>query len=73
MSNARVVDFPIVYSNELFTKQTGFLRTEVSYKPAFLRFMQGEYTDSEKFARIQTAYEEIKRDQFDILLYKKNS
>ena len=42
-------------------------------KTGYMRFMQGEHTDQENFLRIQTAYEEIKRDQFDVLLYKKNS
>ncbi|XP_058797652.1 potassium voltage-gated channel protein eag [Phymastichus coffea] len=73
LANAQIVDFPIVYCNESFCKISGYNRAEVMQKSCRCSFMYGELTDKETIARIEECLEGQICDQFEILLYKKNS
>ncbi|XP_006621671.1 potassium voltage-gated channel protein eag isoform X5 [Apis dorsata] len=73
LANAQIVDFPIVYCNESFCKISGYNRAEVMQKSCRCGFMYGELTDKETIARIEECLEGQIHDQFEILLYKKNS
>ncbi|BET01413.1 PAC [Nesidiocoris tenuis] len=73
LANAQIVDFPIVYCNESFCKISGYNRAEVMQKSCRCTFMYGELTDKETIARIDECLESQLHDQFEILLYKKNS
>nr|CAD7257775.1 unnamed protein product [Timema shepardi] len=73
LANAQIVDFPIVYCNESFCKISGYNRAEVMQKSCRCTFMYGELTDKETIARIDECLENQIPDQFEILLYKKNS
>ncbi|XP_063236097.1 potassium voltage-gated channel protein eag [Bacillus rossius redtenbacheri] len=73
LANAQIVDFPIVYCNESFCKISGYNRAEVMQKSCRCAFMYGELTDKETIARIDECLEKHIYDQFEILLYKKNS
>lgn len=73
LANAQIVDFPIVYCNESFCKISGYNRAEVMQKSCRCTFMYGELTDKETIARIDECLENQLHDQFEILLYKKNS
>ncbi|XP_049795046.1 potassium voltage-gated channel protein eag-like [Schistocerca nitens] len=73
LANAQIVDFPIVYCNESFCKISGYNRAEVMQKSCRCTFMYGELTDKETIARIDECLENQIHDQFEILLYKKNS
>lgn len=73
LANAQIVDFPIVYCNESFCKISGYNRAEVMQKSCRCAFMYGELTDKETISRIDHILEHQLYDQFEILLYKKNS
>ncbi|XP_031786202.1 potassium voltage-gated channel protein eag isoform X6 [Nasonia vitripennis] len=73
LANAQIVDFPIVYCNESFCKISGYNRAEVMQKSCRCSFMYGELTDKETITRIEECLEGQICDQFEILLYKKNS
>nr|CAD7440711.1 unnamed protein product [Timema bartmani] len=83
LANAQIVDFPIVYCNESFCKISGYNRAESTFCSVLLlqvmqkscrcTFMYGELTDKETIARIDECLENQIPDQFEILLYKKNS
>ncbi|XP_029347249.1 potassium voltage-gated channel protein eag isoform X3 [Acyrthosiphon pisum] len=73
LANAQIVDFPIVYCNESFCKISGYNRAEVMQKSCRCSFMYGDLTDKETICRIDEVLESHYNDQFEILLYKKNS
>ncbi|XP_048504938.1 potassium voltage-gated channel protein eag isoform X3 [Athalia rosae] len=73
LANAQIADFPIVYCNESFCKISGFNRAEVMQKSCRCAFMYGELTNKETISRIEECLEGQIHDQFEILLYKKNS
>ena len=55
ISDARLPDMPIIYSNEAFSKITGYTEEEVLGKNC--RFLQGTGTDREKVGAIRQALE----------------
>ncbi|XP_052129683.1 potassium voltage-gated channel protein eag isoform X2 [Frankliniella occidentalis] len=73
LANAQIVDFPIVYCNESFCKISGYNRAEVMQKSCRCTFMYGELTDKETISRIDMVLDNQLHDQFEILLYKKNT
>ncbi|CAF1075963.1 unnamed protein product, partial [Didymodactylos carnosus] len=72
LSNAQIVDYPIVYSNDGFTKLSGYLRTDLMQKSSNCSFMYGELTAVDMQAKIREALEGCHIEQIEILLYKKN-
>lgn len=73
LANAQIAEYPIVYCNESFCKISGYNRAEVMQKSCRCTFMFGELTDKETISRIDHVLEHQLHDQFEILLYKKNS
>lgn len=73
LANARIVDYPIVYSNDGFSKMSGFSRAEVMQKSSKCVFMYGEETDQEDIVKIRESMDNYEQRQVEILLYKKNS
>lgn len=73
LSNAEIVDYPIVYSNDGFTKLSGYLRTDLLSKSSTCNFMYGELTTLETQTKIRDALENCHIEQVEVLLYKKNS
>ncbi|CAF2016747.1 unnamed protein product [Rotaria magnacalcarata] len=72
LSNAQIVDYPIVFSNDGFTKISGYLRTDLMNKSSTCSFMYGELTDVDTQAKIRDALENCHIEQVEVLLYKKN-
>ncbi|CAF3405698.1 unnamed protein product [Rotaria sp. Silwood1] len=72
LSNAEILDYPIVYSNDGFTKLSGYLRTDLLSKSSTCNFMYGELTNSETQSKIRDALENCHIEQVEVLLYKKN-
>uniref|UniRef100_A0A1I8HWC0 Potassium voltage-gated channel protein eag n=1 Tax=Macrostomum lignano TaxID=282301 RepID=A0A1I8HWC0_9PLAT len=72
LANARIVDYPIVFCNDGFSRLSGFSRAEVMQKSCTCSFMHGEQTDSETIQRIERSLEQSESDQQEVLLYKKN-
>ena len=73
LSNARVVDYPIVFSNDGFTKISGYLRNDLMMnKSATCNFMYGELTSVDTQVKIRDAFGNCHIEQVEVLLYKKN-
>ncbi|CAF0853279.1 unnamed protein product [Rotaria sordida] len=72
LSNAQIVDYPIVYSNDGFTKISGYLRTDLMNKSSTCNFMHGELTSVDTQTKIRDALESCHIEQVEVLLYKKN-
>lgn len=72
LANAQIVEYPIVYCNEGFSKMVGYTRAEVMQKSVTCSFMYGEQTDSETAERIRFAVDSYLIEQVEIRLYKKN-
>ena len=73
LSNAQIVDYPIVYSNDGFTKLSGYLRTDLMNKSSTCSFMYGDLTAADTQSKIRDAVENLHIEQVEVLLYKKNS
>ncbi|KAE9415870.1 hypothetical protein Angca_006949 [Angiostrongylus cantonensis] len=72
LANAQVVDYPIVYCNDGFSKLVGYSRAEIMQKPCSLEFLHGDHGDASNFARIKEALDNGRTDQAEIALCKKN-
>uniref|UniRef100_A0A183C1T7 Cyclic nucleotide-binding domain-containing protein n=1 Tax=Globodera pallida TaxID=36090 RepID=A0A183C1T7_GLOPA len=72
LANAQIIDYPIVYCNEGFSRLIGYTRAEIMQKNASLSFMYGEHTDQTSIQKIQNAMETEKTEQVEIGLSKKN-
>ena len=73
LSNAEIVDYPIVYSNDSFAKLSGYIKTDLLSKSSTCNFMYGELTNGDTQAKIRDALENCHIEQVEVLLYKKNS
>ncbi|VDM47069.1 unnamed protein product [Toxocara canis] len=73
LANAQIVDYPIVYCNDGFSKLVGYSRAEIMQKPCSLSFMHGDHSEPDALQRIQNALDMCKTDQTEIGLNKKNS
>ena len=62
-----------MYSNDGFTKLSGYLRTDLLNKTSACSFMYGELTNAETQTKIRDALENCHIEQVEVLLYKKNS
>ncbi|KAI6190385.1 PAS fold and Ion transport and Cyclic nucleotide-binding domain containing protein [Aphelenchoides bicaudatus] len=71
-ANAQIVDYPIVYCNDGFSKMIGYSRAEIMQKPCSLSFMYGDHTDQNVIQRLQGAFDNSRPEQAEIGLLKKN-
>lgn len=72
LANAQIVDYPIVYCNDGFSKMVGYSRAEIMQKPCCLSFMYGEHTDPMAVQRLQFSLDNNRTEQTEIGLLKKN-
>ncbi|KAL5107495.1 Potassium voltage-gated channel protein eag [Taenia crassiceps] len=72
LTNARIVDYPIVYCNEGFAKMTGYSRVDIMQKSGNCSYLYGEQTTQEMRDRLMQALDNQTKEQLEILLYKKN-
>ncbi|XP_071505770.1 voltage-gated delayed rectifier potassium channel KCNH1-like isoform X1 [Diadema antillarum] len=72
LANARVVDYPIVYSNDGFCKMTGYNRADCMQRSSTCNFMYGELTNQDAVKSIQEAFEKLDAVQVELLIYKKS-
>ena len=70
MSDANIIDCPMVYVSKEFTRQTGYLEEEALGKNC--RFLQGPETDQNDVENIRLALRTKQSITIDILNYKKN-
>jgi potassium voltage-gated channel Eag-related subfamily H member 5 len=73
LANAQIVDYPIVYCNEDFTKLCGYARGELMQKSSTCSFMWGELTSDESKQQFDKSFKNTISDNIEILIYKKNS
>ncbi|VDP77181.1 unnamed protein product [Schistosoma mattheei] len=52
LANARIVDYPIVYCNEGFSRLTGYSRVEIMQKSGSCAFFYGEQTTKDMRERL---------------------
>ncbi|CAI5453392.1 unnamed protein product [Caenorhabditis angaria] len=72
LANAQVVDYPIVYCNDGFSKLVGYTRAEIMQKPCSLAFMHGEHGETGSLRKMQEALDNARTEQAEIGLCKKN-
>uniref|UniRef100_A0AC35GLB5 LOV domain-containing protein n=1 Tax=Panagrolaimus sp. PS1159 TaxID=55785 RepID=A0AC35GLB5_9BILA len=72
LANAQIIEYPIVYCNEGFSKMVGYSRAEIMQKPCSLSFMYGDQTDPISIERIRFSLDNNRTEQTEIGLYKKN-
>lgn len=72
LANAQITDYPIVYSNEGFSKMVGYSRAEIMQQNCSCSFLYGDLTEKEQIVNIHLALEAQRIEQLEIRLYKKN-
>ncbi|CAJ0581870.1 unnamed protein product, partial [Mesorhabditis spiculigera] len=72
LANAQIVDYPIVYCNDGFSKLVGYSRAEIMQKPCSLSFMYGDHSEQACVQRVREALDNARTDQAEIGLTKKN-
>uniref|UniRef100_A0A915DA47 Cyclic nucleotide-binding domain-containing protein n=1 Tax=Ditylenchus dipsaci TaxID=166011 RepID=A0A915DA47_9BILA len=80
LANAQIVDYPIVYCNDGFSKLIGYARAEImqkfltllANKPPLTFFYGGEHSDQVAIQKVQFALDNAKTEQAEIGLCKKN-
>ena len=73
LSNAQIIDYPVVYCNEGFTKLSGYSKSEIMQKSSTCSFMWGELTDDETKIKVDQAFKNNHADNLEVLIYKKSS
>ncbi|OON18572.1 hypothetical protein X801_05572, partial [Opisthorchis viverrini] len=73
VANARIVDYPIIYVNDNFTRLTNYSPRDMVQTSAICKQLHGERTSINAVERIQRALDEGQMEQVEITLYKKNS
>jgi hypothetical protein len=73
LANAQIIDYPIVYCNDGFTKLSGYSKGELMQKSSTCSFMWGDLTDSETKSKVDQAFKKNHNENIEVLIYKKNS
>ncbi|KAF8386411.1 egl-2 [Pristionchus pacificus] len=72
LANAQIIEYPIVYCNDGFSKLVGYSRAEIMQKPCSLDFMHGDHGEAGALERLKEALETGRSEQAEIGLSKKN-
>jgi PAS domain-containing protein len=73
LANAQIVDYPVVYCNDGFTKLSGYHKSEIMLKSSTCSFMWGELTDDETKKKVNEAFKNNHAENLEVLIYRKNS
>jgi len=73
LSNAQIVDYPIVYCNDGFTKLSAYSKSDLMQKSSTCSFMWGDLTDDETKSKVVQAFQNNRAENLEVLIYKKNS
>lgn len=73
LANAQIIDYPVVYCNEGFTKLSGYSKTEIMQKSSSCSFMWGDLTDEETKKKVDQAFKNNHAENIEVLIYKRNS
>eukprot|EP00095_Tigriopus_kingsejongensis_P007430 maker-scaffold443_size169656-snap-gene-0.13 protein:Tk07430 transcript:maker-scaffold443_size169656-snap-gene-0.13-mRNA-1 annotation:"potassium voltage-gated channel protein eag isoform x1" len=72
LANAQIVDYPIVYCSEEFSKMLGYPRSDVMQKSIRCDFMVGVLTDQDTLNKITESMARMEGGAYEVLFYKKN-
>lgn len=72
LASAQIIDAPIVYCSDGFTKLTGYKKNHVVKKKANCSFMYGSLTTKDDVRSLRNAIQEKQTAQIEILLYKRD-
>ena len=73
LASAQVMDSPIVYCSDGFTKMTGYKKNQVVKKKANCSFMYGSLTTKDAVRLLRSAIQEKNpAAQIEILFYKRD-
>ena len=72
LASAQILESPIVYCSDGFTKMTGYKKNQVVKKKASCSFMFGSLTTKDAVRLLRNAIQEKQSSQIEILLYKKD-
>lgn len=73
LANAQIIDYPVVYCNEGFTRLSGYHKSEIMQKSSTCSFMWGDLTDEETKKKVIEAFNKTHAENLEVLIYKKNS
>lgn len=73
LANAQIIDYPVVYCNEGFTRLSGYNKSEIMQKSSTCSFMWGDLTDEETKQKVIEAFQKNQSENLEVLIYKKNS
>lgn len=73
IANARVVDYPIVFANDGFSKITGYSKAEVIQHSGLLKFMWSDDTDRGSVTKMEEAFSKQEILQIELYAVKKTS
>ncbi|KAA0192740.1 Potassium voltage-gated channel protein eag [Fasciolopsis buskii] len=72
VANARIVDYPIVYVNDSFTRMTNYSPRDMLQRGAICTHLHGERTSINAVEKLQHALDNGLMEQVEVTLYKKN-
>ncbi|CAF3321374.1 unnamed protein product [Rotaria socialis] len=72
ISNAQLVNKPIIYCNDAFCELTGYSRSDILRKPCSCEFLYGHETDEKSIKQIRHALQGSDEKEVEIVLYKTN-
>jgi hypothetical protein len=73
LANAQIVEYPVVYCNDGFTKLSGYSKSEIMQKSSTCSFMWGDLTDDETKKKVVEAFRNNHAENLEVLIYKKSS
>jgi hypothetical protein len=73
LANAQIVEYPVVYCNDGFTKLSGYHKSEIMQKSSTCSFMWGELTDDDTKKKVNEAFKNNHAENLEVLIYRKNS
>lgn len=72
IGNAKIIDFPIVYVSDEFSRLVGYRKSDIMLKPLRCDFLTGPLTDSNSMEILKNAFEQQTSSVHEMLYYKKN-
>ncbi|CAF3602642.1 unnamed protein product [Rotaria sp. Silwood1] len=70
ISNAQLVNKPIIYCNDAFCELTGYSRSDILQKSCACEFLYGNETNEKSIKQIRHALQGSDEKEVDIILYK---
>ena len=72
IGNAQIIEFPIVYVSDEFSRLVGYRKSDVMLKPLRCDFLTGPLTDCASMDLLKNSLEQQAASIHEMLYYKKN-